>query len=408
MSRNFTIVAVIVSVFLALAIFGGLMWANTLYARTHPGEKDFFVPWMAARTFIQYGDSPYSEPAAQRAQIVYYGHLATDNESPLYLWLPLPVELVYFPFALVRDYAVARGLWMTFLEIALVALGLLSVWLTGWKAGRILLPFILVISVMWVYGFFSLIDGSAVIFVALALVGALLALRTERDELAGALLCVLLSAPRLTGVLLLFLAWWIIYHRRWRVVGGFFMLLAFVLALSFFLLPDWFVPFLHGAALQNIYNPGLSTISIFASWSPVLGLRLGWALSLGLLFLLFMEWGFAIQRDFRRFLWTVSLTLASTVLLGIPVIPRNLVVLFFPLILFTSILSLRWRRFLWIGAAAFALILVFGGLWFLVSRLSPTSVAGMDTLVLVLPVLLVVGLYWMRWWVVRSEPETLE
>ena len=408
MSRNFTIIFVVASVILALAIFGGLTWANTLYVRTHPGEKDFFVPWLAARTFIQYGDSPYSEPAAQRAQIVYYGHLATDNESPLYLWLPFPVELVYFPFALVQDYAVARGLWMTFLEIALVALAIFSVQVTGWKAGRILLPFILVLSVLWVYGFFSLIDGSAVIFVVLALVGFLLALRTEHDELAGALLCILLSAPRLTGVLLLFLAWWIIYHRRWRVVGGFFMLLAFLLALSFFLLPDWFIPFLHGAALQNIFYPGVSTISIFASWSPVLGLRLGWVLSLGLLFLLFMEWGFAIQRDFRRFLWTVSLTLASTVLLGIPVIPRDLVLLFFPLISLASILAQRWPRFLWIGAAAFTLMLVFGGLWLLVSRLSPSSVAGTETLVLVLPVLLVVGLYWVRWWVVRSEPETLE
>ena len=408
MSRNYTIIFVVASVVLALAIFGGLTWANTLYVRTHPGEKDFFVPWLAARTFIQYGDSPYSEPSAQRAQIVYYGHLATDNESPLYLWLPLPVELVYFPFALVQDYAVARGLWMTFLEIALVALAIFSVQVTGWKAGRILLPFILVLSVLWVYGFFSLIDGSAVIFVVLALVGFLLALRTEHDELAGALLCILLSAPRLTGGLLLFLAWWIIYHRRWRVVGGFFMLLAFLLVLSFFLLPDWFIPFLHGAALQNISYPGVSTISIFASWSPVLGLRLGWVLSLGLLFILFLEWGFAIQRDFRRFLWIVSLTLASTVLLGIPVIPRDLVLLFFPLISLASILAQRWPRFLWIGAAAFTLMLVFGGLWLLVSRLSPSSVAGTETLMLVLPVLLVVGLYWVRWWVVRSEPETLE
>ena len=52
------------------------MWTNTLYSRVHPGEKDFLVPWLAASTFLQYGDSPYSKPAAQRAQVVYYGNLA--------------------------------------------------------------------------------------------------------------------------------------------------------------------------------------------------------------------------------------------------------------------------------------------------------------------------------------------
>jgi hypothetical protein len=52
-------------VLLVIALLGGLTWANTLYARAHPGEKDFFVPWLAVRTFLTYGDNPYSSPVAQ-------------------------------------------------------------------------------------------------------------------------------------------------------------------------------------------------------------------------------------------------------------------------------------------------------------------------------------------------------
>jgi hypothetical protein len=85
--------------FLALAILGGMVWGNALYARQHQDEKDFLVPWLAARTFLDYGDSPYSHPATQRAQIVYYGRIAEDGEDPLILWLSFPAELFYFPIA---------------------------------------------------------------------------------------------------------------------------------------------------------------------------------------------------------------------------------------------------------------------------------------------------------------------
>ena len=177
MSRTLRILTTILLVILAFAILGGLTWANTLYAHDHPGEKDFFVPWLAARTFLQYGNSPYSDPATQRAQVVYYGALADEGQDPLRLGIPFPVELFYFPFALVTDYALARGIWMTCLEIALVALAFLSLCLTGWKPARTLMPVLLIFSVLWVYGFLPLAGSRAVIFAALAVVGLLLALR---------------------------------------------------------------------------------------------------------------------------------------------------------------------------------------------------------------------------------------
>ena len=126
MSRRFANIFIIVSILVALAILGGLVWANMLYVRTQTVEKNFLVPWLGARTFLQYGESPYDTPATQRAQIVYYGRLADEGQDPLILWLPFPVELFYLPFALVTDYVLARAIWMTCLEIALVALAFLS------------------------------------------------------------------------------------------------------------------------------------------------------------------------------------------------------------------------------------------------------------------------------------------
>ena len=151
MSRSLTVLTAILLICLALAALGGLVWANTQYVRAQPPEKDFLVPWLGMRTFLQYGDSPYSDPATQRAQILYYGRLAAPGQDPLMLWLPFPVELFYFPIALVNDYVLARAIWMTCLEIALVALAFLSLRLTGWKPGRIFLPVILLFPLLWVY-----------------------------------------------------------------------------------------------------------------------------------------------------------------------------------------------------------------------------------------------------------------
>jgi hypothetical protein len=403
MSRIFKILTTICLIFIVLAILGGLGWANTHYARLHPGEKDFIIPWLAARTFLQYGDNPYSEPAAQRAQVVYYGRLATEGQDPLRLDVPFPVELFYFPFALIPDYSLARGLWMTCLEIALVALAFLSLRLTNWKPARTLLPGFLIFSVLWVYGYLPLAGSRAVIFVALAIVGLLLALRDGRDEMAGVLLVVPFFKPDIAGPLVLFIFWWAFFHRRGRILAGFLMTLTFLLAVSFFILLNWFMPFVNGLISHINYNPGLTPAGILASWWPAFGPRLGWALTGLLLVVLFIEWRDVRSRDFRHLLWTASLTLAVTPFLGIPVIPQDYVLLFLPLILFLSILTERWSRPGRWGVAGFVLFAIFLGFWLIIAGmfLAGTTAALNNVLTLVLPALLVPGLYWMRWWAVR-------
>ena len=147
MHRTSVALSAVLIAFLSVAILGGLVWANTIFVRSKPVEKDFLIPWLGARTFLQYGESPYGTPATQRAQIIYYGRLAAEGQDPLLLRLPFPVEIFFFPIALVPDYSLAMAIWMTCLEIALVALGFLSVRLTGWKPGRVFLPLVLLFPI---------------------------------------------------------------------------------------------------------------------------------------------------------------------------------------------------------------------------------------------------------------------
>jgi hypothetical protein len=409
MSRSLTVLTAIFLICLAVAALGGLVWANTQYVRAQPTEKDFLVPWLGMRTFLQYGDSPYSDPATQRAQILYYGRLAAPGQDPLALWLPFPVELFYFPIALVNDYVLARAIWTTCLEIALVAMAFLSLRITGWKPGHIFLPVILLFPLLWVFGAFSLDSGSAAGFIALALVGFLLALHNERDELAGGVLILLVSSARFIGVLTFFIFWWIIYQRRWRVLWGFIMGLAVLLGLAFLFLPGWFLPYINGMLSHSVYNIGFTTTGIFGSLSPVAGPRLGWVLAAILLLILFFEWGNSLAKDFRAFLWIVCLTISVTPLLGIPMVPKDYLILIVPLMLLLAQLGER-RPWLKRWGVPGIVILLLVGLWYLtIALVSANAYATLiNILILFLPVILVLGLYWMRWWYIRTVPTGME
>jgi hypothetical protein len=399
LSRAFSFLTSAFLVFLALAILGGMVWGNALYARQHQDEKDFLVPWLAARTFLDYGDSPYSHPATQRAQIVYYGRIAEDGEDLLILWLSFPAELFYFPIALIPNYALARGLWMTLSEAALVASAFIALRLTGWKPSRFLLPLALLFPVLWIFGFMNLLASSPVPFVVLASVGALLALRSGQDEVAGALLVVLLLKIGIFGIFLLFVLWWSIYHRRWRVLAGLVMALGILLLLSFLLLPDWIMPFVRGLYWHTIHNPGLSFYRILGSIWPVVGPRLGWVLTAFLLVMLFVEWREVCYRDFRHTLWTVCLTLAITPLLGFPLAVNDFAILVLPLFLIATILGERWPGRRLRGPAGIVLVAAWIALW---------GLAQAPGLAPLLPILLVIGLYWIKWWAVRPPRTALE
>jgi hypothetical protein len=76
-----------------------------------------------------------------------------------------------------------------------------------------------------------------------------------------------------------------------------------------------------------------------------------------------------------------------------------LVFLLLPLILVLSIFLERWSFLGRLGAGGVLQGVMFLGLW-LIAFLLPGSMLR-DVLVLWLPLLLLLGLYWLRWWAIR-------
>jgi hypothetical protein len=401
--RSLTVVLYVFFVCLLLAVLGGLVWVNTLYARQNPGETAFLIPWLGARTFLQYGVSPYEAQAAQRAQILHYGALAEPGQDPLRLYLPFFIEIFYFPLALITDYALARGLWTLFLQAGLAGLAVLSLRLSGGRAGRLLRPALFLFFLVWPPILHIWLDARPVILAALGVAGVLRALRAGQDELAGALLVLPLCQPNSMALFLLFIFWWMARERRWRILTGLAMTLALLSGLAFFLFPGWFLPWLRGLYSHMQFVPLFTPGRILAAWWPAIGGRLGWALTALLAVMLFLEWRAVRGRDFRHFIWTVSLTLTVSPLMGIPMPPDYAVFLLLPLTVLFALLNERWSRPRGWGVGGWLLLVLLAGGWavYLGSVGTESYRALLATLFLWLPAIVLIGLYWVRWWAVR-------
>jgi hypothetical protein len=389
------------------ALLAGLVWANTIYIGKNPVEKNFLPPWLGLRTFLEFGNDPYGEPAAQRAQVLFYGKLAEGGQDPLILNQPFASEILFFPLALINDYTTARLVWMVLLELVLIGSAFLCLNLFEWRLPIILIPVYVVVAICGAQALLPLFQNSPVILISSFLMVGLIGLRKGLDELAGAAFALAIFQPTVTGIFCLMTLWWVIKNHRWRVIWGGLMAGGFLFISSFTLLPGWFMPFIRSFRSEFEFKSYQSTYVILTKLWPAIGNKVAAALTIGLVIILILEWRATRHEDFRWFLWTASLTLATYSLVGIPTLAVNNIVLLIPLTYILKILSERMggkKRWMLI---VLLLGLIFVGGWAITLGMQKIKDEVAPNLIslFVSPLLLVAGLYWIRWWA-TSPPRT--
>lgn len=381
-----------------------LTWGNYRFAQENPGGNDFLVHWVGTRSLITEGLNPYSDQVALKIQTMAYGRAAQPGEHELRVAYPLYSVIVFLPFALIGDFTLARAVWMTVLEVGLLLLTVLSLRLVNWRVGPVMLALLLIYSLFWYHGLRPLINGNAVILVALGLVGGLLALRSGADELAGVLFALTTIKPQVVVLVLGFVVIWAMSRGRMRIVWWMVGTVALLSISAALLIPDWIVQNLREVIRYPSYNPPGTPRAAFMEWWPAWGSRLGWALTALMVITLLIEWWVNRGAEFRGFLWTVCLTLAVAQWIGIQTDPGNFIVLFPALALVFSQLSDRWR----IGGRVFVilcLLVLFAGIWALfLNTVQPGQGAQpvqSAVMFFPLPAFLLITLYWVRWWTVQ-------
>lgn len=377
---------------------------NYHYASLNPGGNDFLVHWMGTRSYITEGLSPYSDEVALRIQNMVYGRAAQAGEHELRVAYPLYSIVLFLPFALIKDFTMARAVWMTVLEITLVVLCFASLRLTRWKPTPLILLVLLLFSLLWYHSLRALILGNAVVLVTLMVVGALLCIRSGADELAGVLLAFSTIKPQVVVVLLAFVIFWAFARKRWKLIFWLVGTVALLSAACALLMPDWIVQNIREVLRYPGYNPPGTPAAVFSIYMPGVGKQIGRGVSIFLVVMLLVEWYLSLHGDFRAFLWAACLTLVASQWIGIQTDPGNFIVLYPALILVLAMWDERWRR-----SSSLLIILtlaaLFAGIWLVFLHTLERAYQPIQSPLLFfpLPLFLFLGLYLVRWWAVRPQ-----
>jgi hypothetical protein len=387
---------------LALMLLAGLLALNMYLARALPGGELFFQRWSGARAFLVERIEPYSMTIAERTQNVAYGRQAFSGEYPYVLNDPFYVVMLYIPLALFSDFAIARGLWILLSEVGMLALVVSLIRSLEWEPPRWLYIGVMLISLFGYYSLAAIGSGTPAVAITLLIFAVLYALRTFSDELAGALLFLVAYQWEVSGLFFLFVMVFMLANKRWKILTGFGMSLAILLAISFLSYPGWGLPYIRGV-LSDWYRGANMTFGHIAStWFPDARFSIGFWTMLLLGIVLFLEWLGAVGAHYRRIIWTICLTLAATPLMGFAIFPSNHVVLIPALIL---VVMLVWER--WIRHRVLYTVLVMAAAFLIPFWLYYRVLAGYpkiysEALLLLPPIATIVSLYWMRWWAFRT------
>ena len=395
---GFILLALVIGVLVIYALAVG----NYYLANTLPDGGGFYLLRTGGRSFLLDRIEPYSASVPVSVQEQVYGSSAVRGEDLYILDIPFHLLIIFFPLALFPEASMARAFWMALSEIALAVFIYFSFRIMERKIPYIFIVLIAIASFMSFYAYRSFLEGSPAILLGLAYVGILLSLRVGLDELAGALMVLSAFQWEMGGPFLLFVTFWVVWEKRWQVFIGAGMLAFILLVVSFFLYPGWILPFLRAAWNSLRAGIGYSVHDILGQLWPQFGSTLGWVLTAILLVTLGSEWRAVRGADFNRFIWAICLTLAATPLLGYRVEMDQLIPLTMPIILTVVISRERWRK-LGNGVAFLLLIFFFGLPWLIYTRGAPSGIGLQDDELLFLfwPVFTVIGLYWVRWWMIR-------
>lgn len=395
-------------VLLGVILAAGMVALNWWLARRFGAGADFLPAWNGSRAFLFEQTDPYSRTVAERMQLEVYERAARAGEFPYALDIPFPLLMLFFPLALIPDPVWVRAVWMTLSELGLALLAVFALRLADWHPKGWFNFLLLAFSLTWFYSVLALFNGSFSILLSLALVGALIAMRGFNDELAGFLLALASMKWEMTLLLWLFIVIGAYSAKRWRVFAGLGMTWVVLGAIGFLFYPDWIWPYLRAVA-ANLRADAILTPALFLEeWMPEYGAHLAQLVVAVLLLILFIEWLSASRgKDFRRVAWVAALALAATPLLGFSATFANLAPLVFS---FVFILPFAWERWEKHPYLVISLILIafFALPLFLRWPVITARIPADGLLFLLPPVLTILGLYWIRWTVIRPPRTWLD
>ena len=393
----------IIVFFLFIAAIIGMVWGTFYLIENNPIGADFTIQWLSIHSLVTGGTNPYNESNAEKIQNSGIETYYYNQWGPPKYTSPLISGVVIFPFALLGSETFAHGLWSSLQLFVIFIIAYLSLQITGWKTSWYILFLFMLFTLFSFHVVVPWVEGGLSIFSALFLVLAVFMVQNGRSEASGVFLALALIQPVMVILPVLFIMIWAASTKRKVVILWFFITIVLLTIIALLLVPDWIIQYLRLMFnFADNFPPG-NLITLFSSMWPGLGMQLGWAIIGISLVILIIEWWLALRKDFRWFLWTVCFTIVISHWIGIPTIPENLFGMIFALILVSAMFSERWSRGgQWVAIVLSVLLFVWEWILFYGNTFSGNP--GMqNNLIIPLPLVLLVTLYWVRWWALKPR-----
>ena len=397
-------ISIIILIPILLSTLFGITYFNYGYSQNNPGGNDFVPRYLGTRLFLLNGWSPYGEQTTKEIQKEIFGRIASDDEDQSLFVYPMYTVLLVAPFSLISDFALARALWMTALQLCLVITTITGFVLCNWKPPVWFWGLMILFSLLWYHSIRPLINGNLSIIVALFITLSLLSIQKNQDAMAGFLLALTTIKPQMVILLIPFILLWAVSKKRWAIISVFLGSLGLLIVLMSLFEPDWLVKNIFQVFSYPAYTLAGTPGAILSEWLPGVGLQFGWLLTILMLGILIVEWRLAFGKMFNWFLWAAFLTLTITNLIGIRTATANYVALLPALILVFATMDEHWPKIgIWISTSI--VIILFSSLWLLfINTIEYLDQPTQDSIMFFpLPLILLFLLYWVRWWAIRDN-----
>lgn len=365
-----------------ILILIGLTWVNGRFLGQVTQPDSFEQYWTAANLWLYKGVNPYS------------GSIPFD--------LAFIAMIFLAPFGLL-DYAIARTLWMTAIEVSLVMITMIAILFSGWKFKTWALPIVLLISLTWYYAVRAIFLGQFSVFILLVMMISFLLIIRKQDGIAGFVLAFAVSLPSYSILVIVFVVIWSFAARRHQVFYGLLVGLIFIFSISVILLPGWPLQWLKYAVGDfKSYDWRTSILSIISNSVPGIRLPLSIALNGSVLILLLTEWLQSVRNAESKFAWAVLLTITVNCLVRLNSDACDVLGLL-PVLFYTlKVVQDRWVKAADISAVISGVFLLTVP-WIIALFSSSHAKLEPSELIVILPGLSIVGLLWIKWWARRPS-----
>ena len=385
-----SIIWILVVAGIVLVIVNIVVVTNTIFGAS------FYSYWLSGRLLLAQGQNPYGAEVFTRSQ----DQFPSDTNLSGFT-LPLYSLFIILPFTFINNFKAALALWMILLEAALVLTGI-KIFQTFPFDTNFFTPTKISVSLLvGYYTIMALLDGDMGIVSVLCFTFSINAIKEDECELAGILLA---FSTMKYGLMLFPIIWIIIWcaaNQKGTVISWFFMVLFLLVIAAALLETDWMIEFFRSIIYYYKYMKPSYFAKMIENWQPELGGRIGWGFSSVLIFITVIEFIVNAKKDFRAFLWVLSLTIVITFLSGIPSIGKNIFFLWIPGVYSLNSIVLRWKRVGKKIILVFILQFLITPWFFHLTVYQPWS-NPVEFLNILLPLLIILILYWNRWWIIDT------